>query len=215
MRIKLLGICGSPIKGGNAEAFLKEALRTAQADDTVGVELVTLADKEIRGCRHCNWCLRKQEDGRFCRQRDDMSEIYPKLLGADGILIATPVYFARLSGHLANFLDRLRVFVEGNRYGKSLEDKVGGALAVGWFRNSGVETALLTILYAYFVLGMIPVGPDSQWGASGLSSEGGTGKFVPGDKLGVLKDEYGLQAAQMLAGRVVKIAKLLKAGVAR
>jgi multimeric flavodoxin WrbA len=144
-----------------------------------------------------------------------MSEIYPKLLGADGILIATPVYFARLSGHLANFLDRLRVFVEGNRYGKSLEDKVGGALAVGWFRNSGVETALLTILYAYFVLGMIPVGPDSQWGASGLSSEGGTGKFVPGDKLGVLKDEYGLQAAQMLAGRVVKIAKLLKAGVAR
>ncbi len=135
MEINVLGICGSPIKGGNTEAFLKESLRAAEATGDVKAKLIALAGKDIRDCRHCNWCLRKQEEGKFCAQQDDMVEIYPELLKADALLLASPVYIGRLSGYMACFTDRLRVFAWGNVYRGKLGSKVGGALAVSWGRN--------------------------------------------------------------------------------
>jgi len=216
MEIKILGVCGSPIKGGNTEAFLKEALQAAKADGEVQTELISLAGREILDCRHCNWCIRKQTEGKFCVQDDDMKEIFPKILIADGLIIASPVYMGRLSGYLACFLDRLRVFAFGNLYQGKLHNKVGGALAVSWLRNAGIEITLISIVPAFMGLEMIPVGPHhglgALIGASGLSSEGGSGKFNPEDRLGVMKDEYGLKGARSLGQRVAEIAKLLKAG---
>ena len=216
MEVKIIGICGSPINGGNTEVFLKEALKAAEDTGDVKTELITLADKEIRDCRHCNWCLTKQVEGKFCSQNDDMVAIYPKVLEADAILLASPVYIGRLSGYLACFIDRLRVFAFGNLYQGKLHNKVGGALSVGWFRNLGIETTLISILSVFMGLEMIPVGPHhglgALGGAGGLSSESGTGKFDPKEKLGVLKDEYGLRGARSLGHRVAEITKLLKAG---
>ena len=51
MEITVLGICGSPIKGGNTEVFLKESLKAAEATDGVKTKLISLADKDIRDCR--------------------------------------------------------------------------------------------------------------------------------------------------------------------
>ena len=216
MEIKILGVCGSPINGGNTEVFLKEALKAAEDTGDVKTELITLAGKEIRDCRHCNWCLNKQVEGKFCSQNDDMVAIYPKVLEADAILLASPVYLGRLSGYLACFIDRLRAFAFGNLYRGKLYNKVGGALSVGWFRNVGVETTLISILFAFMALEMIPVGPHhglgALGGAGGLSSESGADKLAPKDKLGVLKDEYGLKGAHSLGHRVVEVTKLLKAG---
>ncbi len=208
MGIKLLGVCGSPIKHGNTEVFLREALKAAEGTGDVQTELISLAGKDIRDCRHCNWCLAKQVEGKFCSQNDDMVEIYPKVLQADGLLLASPVYFHRLSGYSACFIDRLRGFAEGNLYRGKLHNKVGGALSVAWLRNAGVEATLINILSAFMVLEMIPVGR----GAGGLSSDHGTGKFDPKDKLGVLKDEYGLREARSLGQRIAEVSKLLKAG---
>jgi multimeric flavodoxin WrbA len=217
MEIKILGICGSPIKHGNTEVFLEEALKAAEGTGNVQTELISLAGKEIRDCRHCNWCLAKQVEGKFCSQNDDMVEIYPRVLQADGLLLASPVYIGRLSGYLACFIDRLRVFAFGNLYRGKLHNKVGGALSVAWERNAGVETTLISILFAFMVLEMIPVGPHHGFGAlggaGGLSSDHGTGKFDPKDKLGVLKDEYGLKGARSLGRRVAEVSKLLKEGV--
>ena len=216
MEIKILGVCGSPVKGGNTEAFLKEALKAADDAGEVQTEFITLAGREIKDCRHCNWCIRKQTEGKFCAQDDDMKEIFPKLLQADGLVIASPVYLGRLSGYLACFLDRLRVFGFGNIYQGKLHNKVGGALAVSWFRNVGIEITLISILVAFTGLEMIPVGPHhglgALSGAGGVSSEGGIGRFNPEDRLGVLKDEYGLKGARSLGQRVAEVAKLLKAG---
>lgn len=218
MEIKIIGICGSPIKGGNTEVFLKEALNAAKNAGNVQTELISLAGKEIKDCRHCNWCLTKQEEGKFCVQKDDMVEIYPKILQADGLLLASPVYSGRLSGYLACFLDRLRCFVFGNFYRAELHNKVGGALSVAWLRNAGIETTLISILSALMGMEMIPVGPHhglgAITGAGGLSSDYGTGKFDPKDRLGILKDEYGLKGARSLGQRVVEVTKLLKAGEA-
>lgn len=215
MEIKVLGICGSPVKGGNTEVFLIEALKAAQEQGEVSTELIALAGKDIRGCLHCNFCVRKQEEGKFCNQKDDLFPLYPKIIEADALLVATPVYFARLSGRLGDFLDRLRCLNEGKFYKRRMENKVGGALSVAWYRNTGLETALLSIIYCFFALKMIPVGPGKdgcQWGATGISSYDGTGRFDPEDRLEVLKDQYGLRSARNLGKRVVDITRVLKSG---
>ncbi len=205
MKIKILGICGSPIKQGNTEAFLREAMEAAGKIDGVDTELIALAGKNIQDCIHCNWCLRGQKEGSFCRQEYDMSGIYPALLAADGLLLASPVYVGRLSGYLASFIDRLRVFMHGNYYKERLKDKAAGALAVGWRRDGGGETALLSINYAFLRLGMLVA-----QGASGVSSLDGTGGRGPDDRHLVLKDKYGLNSAHRLAGRMVELIRIVK-----
>jgi multimeric flavodoxin WrbA len=173
--------------------------------------MVSLAGKEIADCRHCNWCVRKQVEGQPCVQLDDMHPLYQKLLDADGIILATPVYIGRLSGYLATFMDRLRVFVHGNVYRGGLADKVGGAMAVGWFRNAGMETALQSVVVGIMVFQMIPVsGLACPWGAPALASKGGTGQFDKDNRHGVLDDDLGLMAAKSLVERMVSLARRLK-----
>ncbi|MFQ5827249.1 MAG: flavodoxin family protein [Dehalococcoidia bacterium] len=216
MDIRILGISGSPIKKGNTTAFLAEALKAAEGFGGVSTELVSLAGKDIHDCIHCNWCVSKQSEGRFCNQQDDMQEMFPKLLEADGLMFATPVYSTRLSGYMACFLDRCRGFGHGNYYKGTLRYKVGGALAVGWYRHLGVESALLSIIPLLMIYGVIPVAPHlglgAPGGAVGLSSPGGTGKFDPKERLGVLKDEYGLVSAHNLAKKMVETIRLVQAG---
>ncbi len=215
MDVNVLGICGSPIKGGNMEAMLKHALEAAGAHQGVSTELLHLANLQIADCRHCNWCLAKQEEGKPCIIDDDMQAVYSSILQADVLLLATPAYAARLSGYLAVFLDRFRCLVLGKHYRGSLGGKVGGALTVAWLRNAGQETTLLSVISSLLMWGMIVVNPGPgtcQYGATGLSSDVGTGKFDPKDRLGVLKDEMGMRAAASLGERSVEIARLLKAG---
>ncbi len=83
--IQILGICSSPVKDSNTESILRETLNSVQADD-VQAELVTLNGKTIRDCVQCNWCLLKQKEGNFCSIEDDMVELYPKIIAADGLL---------------------------------------------------------------------------------------------------------------------------------
>jgi len=213
MEIKILGISGSPVKKGNTEAFLEESLKEARAIAGVSAEMVSLAGRNIQDCVHCNWCLKGQQEGQFCRQKDDMSEIYPLILGADGLLLASPAYFGRLSGRIACFIDRLRVFSFGGYYRGHLKGKVGGAMAVGWFRYGGVETTLLSINAAFPALGMLtPYGEGAPYGAGSITSIEGTGKFTAEDKIHVLGDEYGLRSARTLAKRMVELIKTLKLG---
>jgi multimeric flavodoxin WrbA len=103
--MKIIGICGSPRKG-NSEWMLNKLLETA-ARSGADTELLLLRKMDIRTCRGCLAC----EDGGsarkgICAIKDDMMEVYPKLLAADVIVLATPVYFSMLSGLLKNFLDR-------------------------------------------------------------------------------------------------------------
>ena len=103
--MKVVGICGSPRKG-NTEWMLRKLLEGA-AREGADSELILLREKDIRTCDGCLSCEAggKQRKG-ICRIQDDMLEIYPKLVEADGLAFGTPVYFEMLSGLLKNFLDR-------------------------------------------------------------------------------------------------------------
>jgi len=103
--MKVIGVCGSP-RPGNTEWMLRKLLEVA-GNAGVQTELILLREKDIRGCDGCLSCETggKRRKG-ICRIKDDMQEIYPELLGADGLALGTPVYFEMLSGLLKNFMDR-------------------------------------------------------------------------------------------------------------
>lgn len=213
MKINVVGINGSPVTDGNTNALLAAVLKHIETED-VTVEQINLAKKQIGGCIHCNWCARKQTEDKLCVIDDDMAAIYPKLLGADVILLATPVYFGRLSGPLADLIDRCRVVVHGKFYKSAFKDKVGAGFAVGWFRHGGIESTLISLHSAFFILNIIPVSPgmSSIFGGGAVSSYHGEGACEKGDKLSVLKDEFGIASSKRTAQRAVEVARLIKAG---
>ena len=211
--IKILGICGSPVKRGNVESVLEQALSHLQDQEAVETEIITLADKKFNGCKHCNWCVKNQSQGRFCVQEDDMKIIYTKVLEADGILLATPVHFGRLSGLMANMIDRFRAFSYGNIYRGRLRNKIGGALAVAFFRGGGVETTLSSINSMFFIFQMIVATSGMyQLGAASFSSTDGKGEVIKGLRHMALEDAFGTSSARLLAERMLELARIVRAG---
>jgi multimeric flavodoxin WrbA len=211
--IRVLGICGSPVKNSNAELILKEALKAIEQED-VRTEFFGVHGKSIKDCIQCNWCMAKQSKEKFCAIQDDLLELFPKVVEADALLVSSPVYLARMSGHLASVLDRLRCIHYGNYWAGGMKHKVGAAIAVSWFRNSGIETTLTSMHWAFLTYRMIIAVPGSlsTFGGAGLTSLSGTGAFDVNDKHQVLKDEYGLNTARATAISMVELAKIIKAG---
>jgi len=211
--LKIVAVSGSLVAGGNVDTLLDHALEEYAGDGRFEVARFSLSGMEIGPCRHCNWCLNKQVDGRYCAQRDDMGAVYPELIDAAGLLVASPVHIGRLSGTTADFLDRLRVFVHGNLTAGVMRNKVGGALAVAWFRNAGVELTLMTIDAAFQVLSMVTASPDlGVWGGAAFSSLEGSGRRSQESKLLVTEDRLGMASARSVAYRVGELALLLDAG---
>ncbi len=206
--IQVLAISGSPVKDGNTEALVKEALGVLANEREVQTEIFNLSTMKIEGCRHCNWCVRNQTSERHCALSDGMDPIYPALLKADVILLATPVHIGRMSGLMANTIDRLRGFVYGNLYGGRLKDKVGAALIVAFLRHGGLEETLSLLNSSFALFHMIAVGR----GGLALTSLEGKGKVAKGVRHMVLEDSLGLSSAREVVQRSVELARIIQAG---
>lgn len=212
--IRILGICGSPVKSGNVEYFLNQSLEAVKSLKGVTVKTILLNDRQISECNHCNWCVSHASLEQFCAIKDDMDYFYPELVEADAMLFASPVYIAKMSGVLACFLDRMRVFLAGKLRG-CLKNKVAGALAVSWFRHGGLENTLTGIYSSLLLFEMLLVSnhhADAFFGGGAYSSIGGTGDFDEDDHLLVKKDLHGMYAGKTIAKRIVELARLIKAG---
>jgi multimeric flavodoxin WrbA len=103
--MKIIGICGSPRKG-NSEWMLG-TLCAELSGLGAEVEMLLLRKMDMKMCRGCLACEKggKERKG-DCIIKDDMTSVYPKLIAADAIVLATPGYMEMLSGLLKNFLDR-------------------------------------------------------------------------------------------------------------
>jgi multimeric flavodoxin WrbA len=211
--IKIIGISGSQVKEGNVSALLEAGLSQSENLKDVSSEVIHLAEKKIGPCLHCNWCITKQAPDRPCVQEDDMSPIYPKLLEADGILIASPAHFGRLSGLTADWMDRTRAFIHGKHYKVPLKNKVGGAMAVAFFRGAGLETTLSSIDIFFLTHQMILANSRLyQLGAGAYSSREGKGRFEKDIRHMTLEDEVGVLSAGQLVERVIELSRIVKAG---
>jgi len=99
--LKVLGIMGSPRLEGNSDLLLDEALRGARSQRAT-VEKLVVDKLNISPCQECHGCLK---DGN-CVIKDDMVGVYPKLLDADGIIVASPIFFYGVSAQLKALIDR-------------------------------------------------------------------------------------------------------------
>ncbi|MDP2953505.1 MAG: flavodoxin family protein [Chloroflexota bacterium] len=101
MALSLLGILGSPRRGGNAECLLDEALKGAEGKGAQ-VEKVVLADRNIHPCRGCGDC----DATGICTLLDDMPLLLDKLRTADRLVLASPVYFLSVTAQTKAMIDR-------------------------------------------------------------------------------------------------------------
>jgi multimeric flavodoxin WrbA len=99
--MKVLGILGSPRRGGNSEVLLDAFLRGA-AEGGADVERIVLRELKISPCLEIYHCFK---DG-TCPIKDDMQALYPKLLEADVVALASPIFFYGLSAQAKAMIDR-------------------------------------------------------------------------------------------------------------
>lgn len=230
MDIKVLGVCGTPVKRRvakgptNTEVLLNAILDSAKEQGSgVTTDAIFLGEDGFKeGCDQDNWCLMKQTADKFCAKNDVMtSEYYPKVRDCDALVIATPVYIGRMSFVVAAFIDRLRALAEGKYYGfrapggPNLKDKVLAVGSVAWYRHGGVETAMFTTLYCTAaIFGMVPVtaGPAGKAYAGFGFGAGGQSIGGPEELANIKNDDYAMRSAKNLGRRVVEMARIIKAG---
>ena len=102
MSKKVLILSSSPRKGGNSDLLCEEFLKGAK-DAGNEVEKIFIRNKKIGYCIDCGTCYKK---GKPCIQNDDMAEILEKMIKADAIVMATPVYFYTMDAQMKTVIDR-------------------------------------------------------------------------------------------------------------
>ena len=150
--MKVLGIMGSPRVKGNTDLLLDEALKGAQSRQ-VEVEKLVVDKMKITPCREYYGCLK---DGN-CVIRDDMDIIYPKLVEADGIIVASPMFFYGVTAQLKALIDRCQALWARRYVLKTLPDskKKGVFIGVGATKGKQLfEGAILTIKYFFQAFGV-------------------------------------------------------------
>lgn len=103
MRKSILAFMGSPRKNGNSTMLAKKIAEGAQAEGA-RVESFYLHKMKISPCSACDTC--KAADDRFCVIKDDMQKLYPKIIAADALILASPIYFFTVCAQLKLFMDR-------------------------------------------------------------------------------------------------------------
>ena len=181
--MKVLGIVCSPRKGGNTEIMLEVALAGARSYGAE-TELWTTAGKDLKPCDACGTCIQK---GGECHIKDDMQELYPKVLAADGLIFGAPAYFMSVTAQAKIVIDRLfsvyRQFV--------LPGKVAGVISVA---DSRGQQGVWNMFKAFIDMSNMITADYAE----GWSNEKGT----------IRKDDYAMKAAEVLGKEIVSLIKM-------
>ena len=102
MSKKVLILSGSPRKGGNSELLCDEFMRGALEAGNQA-EKIRIAEKKIGCCSACYYC---RQSGGVCAKKDDMAVVLQKMIDADVIVLASPVYFYSIDAQLKTVIDR-------------------------------------------------------------------------------------------------------------
>ncbi|MFC1926074.1 flavodoxin family protein [Chloroflexota bacterium] len=151
--MKILAIMGSPRKKGNTDLLLDEAVKGAKSQGAE-VEKLTIDKAKIGPCMEDYHC---EKDGN-CFIRDDMDGIYPKLLEADGIIVASPIFFYGVPSQLKALIDRCQaLWVRKHVLKMPIPDvgRKGVYIAVG--ATSGEKLfngSILTVKYFFEAIGV-------------------------------------------------------------
>ncbi|MBE6009369.1 MAG: flavodoxin family protein [Lachnospiraceae bacterium] len=148
--MKVLIINGSPRVNGNTTIAVNEMVKVFEKEDIEPV-VYQIGQKDIRGCIACGNCMKNGK----CVFDDVVNELAPVLEEADGLVVATPVYYASANATLIACLDRL---FYSTSFDKTM--KVGAAIAVA--RRGGCS-ATFDELNKYFTISNMPIASGQYW----------------------------------------------------
>jgi len=100
-KMNIIAILGSPRRGGNSELLLDEAIAGVRSSGA-RVEKIVLSELKFVPCQNCGGC----DKTGICIVKDDMQPIYKKLKSADGIILASPIFFGSISAQAKAMIDR-------------------------------------------------------------------------------------------------------------
>jgi multimeric flavodoxin WrbA len=184
--MKVVAFNGSPRKDGNTSILIKHVFKELEKQ-SIGTELVQLSEKEIRGCIACYKCI-ENKDQRCAVKNDAANEYIEKILGAEGIILGSPVYFNDVTPEMKALIDRTGYVSRAN--GWMFKNKVGAAVAA--VRRSGAVHTIDSMNHFFLGGEMILVGR-----AIGMGRERGE----------VEKDEEGMRLVKTLGQRMAWLLK--------
>lgn len=186
--MKVLLINGSPKSNGNTARAIAELESVFKANN-IETEIIHVGNKDIRGCTACFSCYKNGK----CVIDDIVNEVSEKFNDCDGMVVASPVYYASANGTLISFLDRL---FYSSGFDKRM--KVGASVAVA--RRGGCS-ATFDQLNKYFTISGMPIASSQYWnsvhGAKPLEAE---------------QDLEGLQTMRTLAQNMTFLMKSIALG---
>jgi len=190
--MKVIAFNGSARKNGNTAILIREVFSELQ-NEGIETEMIQLAGKTIRGCTACGKCFENQ-DKRCAVDNDFANECIEKMLEADGIIMASPTYFADVTAEMKALIDRAGYVAKANS--DMLRRKIGAAVVA--VRRAGAIHAFDTINHFFLISQMIVPG-SSYWNI-------GVGRAI-GD---VEQDEEGLETMRMLGRNMAWLLKKTK-----
>lgn len=186
--MKVLMINGSPHLHGNTSIALHEMEKVFQKEG-IETQIVTIGQHDIRGCIACNSC---GQTGK-CVFNDLVNEMAPAFEECDGLVIASPVYYASANATLIAFLDRL---FYSTHFDKTM--KVGASVVVA--RRGGLS-ATFDELNKYFTISGMPVASSQYWNSVHGRTQGEANE-----------DKEGLQTMRVLARNMTFLMKSIELG---
>ena len=186
--MKVLMLNGSPRMNGNTTVALKE-MEQIFLENGVEVETVQIGNKDVRGCIACGHCFEAEK----CVFDDVVNELATKLEKADGLVIASPVYYASANATLIACLDRL---FYSTHFDKTM--KVGASVVCA---RCGGCSATFDELNKYFTICNMPIASSQYWNS------------IHGREQGQAEmDEEGKQTMRVLARNMTFLMKSIALG---
>ncbi|KKI00307.1 FMN reductase [Methanosarcina sp. 1.H.T.1A.1] len=189
--MKVVAFNGSPRKGGNTASLIEHVFSELEKEG-IETEMVQLGGKSIHGCIACMKCFENM-DRRCVIDKDIVNECIEKMIEADGIILASPTYFADLTPELKALIDRAGFVAKVNN--EMFRNKVG--VAVVAVRRAGSIHVFDSINHFFTISQMIIPG-SSYWNI-------GIG-LAEGD---VEKDEEGIRTMETLGQNMAWLLKKL------
>lgn len=189
--MKVLGINGSPRKGGNTEILIQTVFAELEKEG-IETELVQIGGKLVHGCTACGKC-REILDGRCHIKNEAINELIEKMVAADGIILGSPVYFADITTEMKALMDVSGYVTRGN--GHLLKRKIGAAVIVA--RRGGSMHAFES-LNNFFLINQMIIPGSSYWNLAFGKNKGE-----------VVNDEEGIQTMRTLGENMAWLLKKL------
>ncbi|CCH49006.1 flavodoxin family protein [Pseudodesulfovibrio piezophilus] len=190
--MKVVAINGSSRKGGNTSEMVKRVSSELEAEG-IEVEVIDLAGKTMKGCIACYKCFENKD--RLCAVKNDfVNECIAAMDGADGILLASPTYFANISPEIKALIDRAGMVGIANDY--MYARKAGAGIVV---KRRGGAMQAFNALNSFFFIEQMMVPGSRYWNLC-----------VGREKGEVLEDAEGMETMEVLGKNMAWLMKKLE-----